>query len=1601
MIKNMSKKYLCLIVVILFLFPTVAALNFENNIDNNDNEKGMNIDREIKFPELNLPEFKYKDLIIPNELKGKELSLEVQNILRKYDWNELNDDVKSFVNNHNQLMLERRATWELENPRMPYEPLDVTDKIATLNPETNEITSFFPNTPLRRTEAELCDPLNYQPNKLLTDSPNTNYISPEVNELTSKPTMSTRAPEADVELDRLEWTYVQEGWAEQNEIDTDSNNNPVPGNQYTLGGFQVGKKTTFTARVSNNNPAAGSVKVYINFSISEWYTGNPLMRNPTSFEKTVGSSPVTVTMDFTPPAAGYLLIQCLVEYENDPDTSNNYIGWRGIQVFIWSADLESGGTNYGWQKLADGTTKTNVANDWTGDMGPTNAWHVTNGPANQNAEHHTTSNAWFHGEDVGGALVPDTYSDNEDRNIDDNRRNHTFLQTPYVDLGDIMDDERTVAGIDTADTFYLDYMVLWGVLMTGELEAETNSQNQVTYPDSDVLWQGEYNDANDDNWFYAGYPYGYTYVIGDYSTLEYYIQTPQATPHWNPNFHVVPVDQTTAYLYPGYPVRIFVSDGAGGVNDNTGGAKNFTSPGTGVRFRLDFDGDGGDDQNLQTGIYADDFAVWGIQDYMVEKRVGITEAAYPVTSGVSIIYEDSTASFSVTVENFGKLYQSLQVKMTVKDMDGNIVHSDSKPAGNLANGDDTEVTLQWNPQDTGDFTIEVEVGDESQDWTPGDNTIDYYVHVSPSTDTDDVDVLVVDDDNSGGQNGVWRMNTEDKMLKALTANDLLYRVFTVEYNETGPSVDVMDDYELVIWMTGIDNEVWVHGGRTNYNKNNPDWDVTLKDTDVDELEAFLSGNDKKLWVISPGFMYDYYGIDYKTIPPGDFAREYLHILNCQANLTQWNNDETEIVVQGTPNPLEGVPDTVMDEAEYVTYDSEPPIGFTDIGGVVEKKDPGDDDTTPLFYQDAAHLQHNSLLYKGEDHMAAFLGFNFYLLQDDDDAKDLVYRLLTGFGMTGGVFIELVKPGERIQTVYPENSTTYQLKVENLGKKEDVMELSVKIKYSKDYPTKFKDWKPTFEGDHVKYIGGKPTVTLTGLQIRNKVYLKITAPEADDYSEYPEAGEGIQFTISAASQNTKLENSTYCAAKVPVLGRITMDSSDTKETIEVEEVAQFLIELYNETNADDDVNVELSFGGDGADLAKFVIKNTPTTNKKITVTLGANDLNDDVELHVTADEHTLAGYHNVTVYLKDESGGETFDEMEFVVEVKQFYKVECNTTGDENGDKSFIINPNDYVEDGVDNITKTFTIDVRNWGNGYDDIKLFWEESIDSEDDTSSWDDPRIYTKGGDVIKELSVIYYDDDRSEPKYGHEELYFDIYIPIDIDVGTYMIDLYIESDGSEAVGEEADNRVTFTFVIIKPNLVYTKLNELAEPNFEFADFDTSEVILEDPLNEYGDYYVERSYNEFDLLVLEIKVWVMNDGDDEVELSPSDVWLNVTTEDEFGETIYELYSNMTPVNPTSAIVIQPGEKGEFTFRWDPETLPNKEPYEYTLTLTVDPMDNIYEKDDNDNTASFELFVKHVPKPPKKSGSSGMPGFESVLMIAAFAIVLLGLMYSNRRRRH
>jgi hypothetical protein len=111
----------------------------------------------------------------------------------------------------------------------------------------------------------------------------------------------------------------------------------------------------------NNDPLNEPVSVWVNFSIRDWYTLKPMQRNPTSYLVNVSFTPVEVIHKFTPPFAGNLLVQCSVEYINDPDNSNNYLGWYNIPVLIWSADFEDINelspevSGFGWQTLVNGT----------------------------------------------------------------------------------------------------------------------------------------------------------------------------------------------------------------------------------------------------------------------------------------------------------------------------------------------------------------------------------------------------------------------------------------------------------------------------------------------------------------------------------------------------------------------------------------------------------------------------------------------------------------------------------------------------------------------------------------------------------------------------------------------------------------------------------------------------------------------------------------------------------------------------------------------------------------------------------------------------------------------------------------------------------------------------------------------------------------------------------------------------------------------------------------------------------------------------------------------------------------------------------------------
>ncbi len=1358
----------------------------------------------------------------------------------------------------------------------------------------------------------------------------------------------------DLELWNIQWEIKHTGWCEVTDPDSqdypEDPTNWYTGNQASTGSFKVGVTTKITVTVKNNGDDTIN-NIPVNLSVIDLIHDQPMRPSPeTKVIPSIGPDQTgTVIYDFKPSyASTYVRISAEVDWIDDGDDSNNAFSWTGIRICKWWDDLEAGTT--GWSHNARDDLISASDDDW----------HLTTTAYAQGDNTHTLSNSWYLGNNDGlGAIYPlDSYRNN----------NAQSLCSPAIDLGNNVDERYWNQNLGTITggpyegySAYLYHLTSVNWLSTGVTEEDDSAQNMTEYiENSDVLITGDISDDGGSSWNndFSGVSGG---RMGDIGETQWYSTT----------FIGINSQTQSVYYYPGVPLNYDVS------NWNN------------VMFRHTFQSD--NDSIQEIGYYLDDFVIYGNDNYTIKDRLGITEITYPETDGVPILYKDSNAELKVNVKNYGGEQSSVPVNMWVTDTEGYTLDQYSKQnfISNLGTDAEGEVLFSFSFEEQGDYTLWLEAGDQESDWTPTDNLETIYVHVRAGIDDSDVDILVVDDDDSSGQMGMYTVNVEDKMLMALDDNDFDYRVYTVEYNDSGPTADIMSDYALVIWLTGLDNADW---------GTNDKWPITLKDDDINELSDYLSSGGK-LWLISPGFFYDYYGLDYESIAPTDFANNYLRIVNCQANLTKWNNDNTEILTQGTPQKLEGVDDTIMAGVEFMTYNARPPKAFTDIGGAIEKKE-GDKKTDTIFYQDSAHLQHNALFYKGTDYQVITFAFNFYLISPRSDREDCVWRALIGFELAGGVQIDLITTTSRTKVVYPDNSTIFQLKVTNTGKKPDTIELSSEVIYPSGYPGKYKTWHSEFIGNDVKLTNGKSVIDLAGLQTKNNIYLKVTAPQADDYSAYAAAGEGVQFSIKALSQNTKLDNWTSCYAQIPSLGRISIECSDTEESIKVEEDADFELTLYNETNDDLDNTVELSYYGPGEDMAKFYINNVQSSKKKITTVLLPNSENNDVSIKMTPDMHTVKGYYNITVFVKDLSGDVVFDTVTLSTYIEQFYQVVCNTTGDDDGKTNFVIDPNGFKEEFDDHIKKTFNINVRNFGNGYDKIGLSWHENVDSAD-TSNWPTPMIYqeaSSGQVEIITVDVKYYDESKSGEKYGEEQVKFDVFIPLEIEVGTYIMDFVITSHGTESGGqfEVKNNIVSFRFDIVKPNLVFTKFDKSSTPNFEFFDSYDGLQINED--FERGVYYIEKKQAEFDYFELEIVLYIANSEESEFELAPDEVWLNITHLDDNGNLIYDRNFSVPDI-PTSETPVGQEQKVRFRYRWVPTTEPATKPVEYTIKVTVDPRNEIYETDESDNSAELQITIKNIKNAEEPPIETNYLSLILIIVVILVVIVLIIVFLIMRKK--
>jgi hypothetical protein len=809
----------------------------------------------------------------------------------------------------------------------------------------------------------------------------------------------------------MEWeSKINTGWSQYTETTTE------PGNQPGVGGFMVGVTTQISVIVTNNNIPSTVSNVRLNFSIWDYYGGIPLIKIPTQVSFNAMTATTTVTFDFTPPSANILYIAAYIDYPSDTNKSNNGIAWYGMTTLIWTSDFEDDGYGYGSQE----------PNEWTGDLGPENKWHLTNTAPNQNSPDHTKEWSWYHGEEDG---TVDTYDDSV----------NLSLESPNINMGNISDGQEEVGTLPEG-YFYIFAIPTRAGLITGEAE------------NGDFLWCFEYTDDNGTNWKEPVSKYLGGYIQGDWET-----QNGNTLPTWHPH---------------AFPFRIFVGDGSGGLQPSNG-AHNFSH----VRFRAVFKGDkDGTTYNLP-GFYADDFITYGYQHWLPPYNIRLSEVSNVIStkSKIPIIHPGVECTFETTIENMGEDLKDIPVSVEVKDAAGNtLISKITKIIPNL----DTynEVKLQWalTFNKTGDYFINIEAGDLARDYTPLLNvwTLKVYVREPKAR------VLVVDDDNSIHNNGIFIVNVETRMLQSLDDLDINYNVYNVPLNESGPTKNIMDSYEAVIWLTGIDNEYTVYHENPSYNN---DWGITLKPEDQIEITDWLHEGDKNFWLISPGVIYDLSNTDKGTSEFSRFLKDYLHLDYVNANETTYQNNK--IKKQGTPMYLEGESGSLAAGAKYKTYDAgsgEDPA-MSDMGGYFRFYSPY---CKSIFPQDAGKQNYNSLQYS-RNYNLVYFAFNYYMINSAEDRKDLTYRVLHFFGMVGGVKVDL-KDDLKKNTTFGE-TVSFKYEVTNLALIPEILNLKLVTPSPDNIPrgwsVTLNDKSPTAEENNIWMLPATWTQRITGTPVR--------------------------------------------------------------------------------------------------------------------------------------------------------------------------------------------------------------------------------------------------------------------------------------------------------------------------------------------------------------------------------------------------------------------------------------------------------------------------------------------------------------------------------------
>lgn len=1359
--------------------------------------------------------------------------------------------------------------------------------------------------------------------------------------LLANPSSKSRAAAADLEVSQLEWeNKINDGWGAYTESTTLAGNNPY------IGGFMVGVATKITVTVVNHNPTTQVNNIKMNFTIFDFYGGIPLIKIPSSVDFSVFGATTTVDFNFNPPAAKSLYIAAYIDYPDDTDQSNNGYGIYGMPTLIWASDFETTGYDHGSQ-----TDKT-----WTGDMGTTdNTWYKTTTAEQQSSPDHTTVNSYHHGID-NGALTDDY----------DDSYNAIYMESPQIDMTNgntlpISDGQKEVGTLD--DGFYYIFATpSWAGLFTGELEAP--AQNP-TFDTIDIVWAYEYTDT-------PSSPFDWKdpiakelggFIWGDWTT----IWTGQTVATWNPNIRFLSQSQA---VY-GWPFELQTGDGSGGQRPNNG-ALNYTN----VKFRTQFDGDEDGSTNNLPGIYGDDFVTWGYQEWLPPYLVSLSKVTNVESNNVPILYPNVQASFDTTIKNYGEALTDVPIKVVIKDDKGNDVHTPpDQTFSSLAEDSTIEYTKTWTwtPTKAGAYYIYITAGDLNSDYTPDNNKRTLKVYVTEPKGR----VLLVDDDNSMHSNGIFFRDVEGKMMESLDALEISYNIYNVERNGTGPTKAIMDNYEAVIWMTGLDNEY------SNYGRN-PTWasnyGTTFKPEDQTQIQNFLNEGDKNLWVISPGVLYDLTNTKDATSPTG-FLKDYLHVIYCNANETEYNSNG-DISVRGTPTVLIGEKNSLGQGANYDTYSTEPVSSFSDMGGVIDK----DSKSLPVFFQNTAKTAYNSLQYS-ENYNLVYFAFNFYLIDDLADRKDLTYRVLNFFGMVGGVDVDLDDtPKKKIdfgQTV------SFKFKITNLGLMTETMNIKLESPSPSNIPS----------GWAVKLNEKNPDATINELSVAGNMgvryfYLNVTAPSGyldkdgnlDSTLKNISADSEIQFKVRVESKNypDNFYDFASCKVVMDLNGYVQLTAAKTSDEIDVaaefestEYYVEYSILLRNVTNGDEDVDVYVTVDKDNDITAEVLQASSVITDSTIVL---PPRLDQEVTVRVSADEHEPMGDYPVEFKVMNEDHTSLLNSTTLVTTVEQYYDIDISTS--ESKTYSRIVEPNKMTSEVQ---TEEFDVNIENYGNGPDTVELKYVDNAKSPtgipyDWETELDLVEIFEKdGSETIDEIEVPAYDKLSGTP--GTVTVTVKINIPQDGQEGRYWFDLLVKSSAPRTYMSKL-NREDFMVEVNTTFQIQVILPELT------VDQKESKLLKADGTDIIDN--VDTIYNGD---TVSVYILVKNSGSAGVD--DVDIELTISKDN----VQYNAYQETLDIEPDETVNISwsytVAEVGIYSFK-----------------VELDANDKILGDLKNDNSWNKILQVKERPQPKDKedggilgggggkSGIAGNPFYIILIIVIIIIIVVVVLFFMMQRKK-